>query len=57
MVSPHRYSSHALLLLAMLFVTGCFAAASVMSLAEESSTCAPEGRATQLVGQLNDVGD
>jgi hypothetical protein len=35
MVSPHRYSSHALILLAMLFVTGCFAAASVMSLAEE----------------------
>jgi tetratricopeptide (TPR) repeat protein len=56
MLSPHRYSSHALLLLAMLFVTGCFAAASVMSLAEETSAHPFSVAPTELLARLDDLG-
>jgi hypothetical protein len=47
MVSPHRYSSHALILLAMLFVTGCFAAASVRSLADTGTDYSQRAQATE----------
>src|SRR5687767_8440697 len=53
MVSPHRYSSHALVLLAMLFVTGCFAAASVMSLADEAPAYPFRSQPTELLQSLD----
>jgi tetratricopeptide (TPR) repeat protein len=52
MVSPHRYSSHALILLMMLFITGCFAAASVMSLAQETTAYPFHTRPTELLARL-----
>ena len=52
MVSPHRYSSHALILLAMLFITGCFAAASVMSLADETPAYPFGAQPTELLQRL-----
>jgi tetratricopeptide (TPR) repeat protein len=57
MVSPHRYSSHALILLAMLFVTGCFAAASVMSLADETADYPFRTRPTELLKSLGRLGN
>lgn len=56
MVSPHRYSSHALILLVMLFITGCFAAASVMSLAQEITPYPFHTRPTELLARLGKLG-